>query len=92
MQQAEAQAAKKLIVTVAGPKDQTAIVGQRVQSFQYASLPSHRVHRPRQLEQNGAVQTSVDTVQRQAQGCTQINTQWSHAGCDSWNSLMWHKN
>ena len=70
MQQAEAQAAKKLIVTVAGSKDQTAIVGQRVQSFQYASLPSHRVHRPRQLEQNGAVQTSVDTVQRQAQGCT----------------------
>ena len=40
-----------------------------MQSFQNPGLPRHRVHRPRQLEQDGAVQASVNAVQRQAKSC-----------------------
>ena len=69
VQQAEAEAAQKLVVAVAGSKHKTAVVGQRVQSFQNPSLPSHGVHWPWQLEQDGAVQASVDAVQRQAKSC-----------------------
>ena len=46
VQQAEAEAAQKLVVTVAGSKHKTAVVGQRVQSFQNPGLPSHGVHWP----------------------------------------------
>ena len=69
VQQAEAEAAQKLVVAVAGSKHKTAVVGQSVQSFQNPGLPSHGVHWPRQLEQDGAVQASVDAVQRQAKSC-----------------------